>query len=374
MAEPSNPLTLGEFGTLRDALLQSKKTMQPLGKLGVDFRLGAGDVLMSMTPFGNLSSIASAVSQQQANQLAKKLDGQPTDSFLGTVFGTDLSDFTNLKADVEREYGKNFTRQNVTEYLQNKSPDTEAPDITTFARSLPDIPEGFAFRDLNMSNPDDAKQMVQGKIYAVTNPFKTQSFANTFREYQTTIDPDTGEKLFSTDYIPQEVIDANLKSPDEFADDKITQSNIGQRDAEGNFIPSKTYDKNFARAVTLEQQADTTDAKGTFICTALYDQGLLPRKIYLCDVIYGKNINFYTYKGYTTWGKWVAKKLANKKMVYKIFYRFFVQWANQMAFEVSGGKYGKNNRMVKLIKRVGEAISYSVGWISERRTKWQNTK
>ena len=60
--------------------------------------------------------------------------------------------------------------------------------------------------------------------------------------------------------------------------------------------------------------------------------------------------------------------------IYKIFYRFFVQWANQMAFEVSGGKYGKNNRMVKLIKRVGEAISYSVGWISERRTKWQNTK
>ena len=136
MAEPSNPLTLGEFGSLRDALLQSKKTVQPLGKLGVDFRLGAGDVLMSMTPFGNLSSIASAVSQQQANQLAKKLDGQPTDSFLGTVFGTDLSDFTNLKADVEREYGKNFTRQNVTEYLQNKSPDTEAPDITTIANTI----------------------------------------------------------------------------------------------------------------------------------------------------------------------------------------------------------------------------------------------
>lgn len=360
MAEPSNPLTLGEFGSLRDALLQSKKTVQPLGKLGVDFRLGAGDVLMSMTPFGNLSSIASAVSQQQANQLAKKLDGQPTDSFLGTVFGTDLSDFTNLKADVEREYGKNFTRQNVTEYLQNKSPDTEAPDITTFARSLPDIPEGFAFRDLNMSNPDDAKQMLQGNRYAVTNPFKTQSFADTFKDYQNT-------PGFSVKDIPQEVIDANLKTPDEFADDKISQTNIKRM---------KGFDENYARAVTLEQQKqqEQPDAKGTFICTALYDQGLLPRKIYLCDVIYGKNINFYTYKGYTTWGKWVAKKLANKKMVYKIFYRFFVQWANQMAFEVSGGKYGKNNRMVKLIKRVGEAISYSVGWISERRTKWQNTK
>lgn len=359
MAEES-PFSLDEFGSLRDALLQSKKTVQPLGKLGVDFRLGAGDVLMSMTPFGNLSSIASAVSQQQANQLAKKLDGQPTDSFLGTVFGTDLSDFTNLKADVEREYGKNFTRQNVTEYLQNKSPDTEAPDITTIARSLPDIPEGFAFRDLNMSNPDDAKQMLQGNRYAVTNPFKTQSFADTFKDYQNT-------PGFSVKDIPQEVIDANLKTPDEFADDKISQTNIKRM---------KGFDENYARAVTLEQQKqqEQPDAKGTFICTALYDQGLLPRKIYLCDVIYGKNINFYTYKGYTTWGKWVAKKLANKKMVYKIFYRFFVQWANQMAFEVSGGKYGKNNRMVKLIKRVGEAISYSVGWISERRTKWQNTK
>ena len=177
MAEPSNPLTLGEFGTLRDALLQSKKTMQPLGKLGVDFRLGAGDVLMSMTPFGNLSSIASAVSQQQANQLAKKLDGQPTDSFLGTVFGTDLSDFSNLKADVEREYGKNFTRQNVTEYLQKKSPDTDAPDISTFVTSRTDIPKGFAFRELNMSDPDDAKQIVQGNRFAVTQPYRSGRFA-----------------------------------------------------------------------------------------------------------------------------------------------------------------------------------------------------
>jgi hypothetical protein len=242
MAEPSNPLTLGEFGTLRDALLQSKKTMQPLGKLGVDFRLSGGDVLMSMMPFGNLSSIASAVSQQQANQLAKKLDGQPTDSFLGTVFGTDLSDFSNLKADVEREYGKNFTRQNVTEYLQNKSPDTEAPDITTFTRSFSDIPEDFAFRDLNMSNPDDAKQIVKGNRYAVTQPFKTQSFADTFRDYQNT-------PGFSVKDIPQEVIDANLKTPDEFADDRISQTNI--KDMKG-------FDKNYARAVRREQQGDMT--------------------------------------------------------------------------------------------------------------------
>ena len=368
MAEPSNPLTLGEFGSLRDALLQSKKTVQPLGKLGVDFRLGAGDVLMSMTPFGNLSSIASAVSQQQANQLAKKLDGQPTDSFLGTVFGTDLSDFSNLKADVEREYGKNFTRQNVTEYLQNKSPRTDAPDISTFAKSLPDIPEGFAFRDLNMSNPDDAKQIVQGNRYEVTQPFRSGRFAEQMKSRAGSADGspsfyDLEEQGRFKE--AQQMYDANLKTPDEFADDKISQTNIKRM---------KGFDENYARAVRREQQGDTADAKGTFICTALYDQGLLPRKIYLCDVIYGKNINFYTYKGYTTWGKWVAKKLANKKMVYKIFYRFFVQWANQMAFEVSGGKYGKNNRMVKLIKRVGEAISYSVGWISERRTKWQNTK
>ena len=98
----------------------------------------------------------------------------------------------------------------------------------------------------------------------------------------------------------------------------------------------------------------------------------MPRKIYACDVLYGKGINFYTYKGYEVWGKWFAKKLKNNKMVFKIFHPVFVRWANQMAFEVSGGKYGKNNTFIKILKRTGETISNIIGRIAERRKKMEH--
>ena len=122
-----------------------------------------------------------------------------------------------------------------------------------------------------------------------------------------------------------------------------------------------------SQAGNVEQESPQQE---TFICSALYRMGLLPRNIYLCDVIYGKNINFYTYKGYAVWGKWFAKQISKKQTLYKIFSPFFIRWAEQMAYEVSKGKYGKNNTFVRIIKRIGEKLNYTIGWISERRPKW----
>ena len=53
----------------------------------------------------------------------------------------------------------------------------------------------------------------------------------------------------------------------------------------------------------------------------------------------------------------------SEEMLFKIFYPVFVQWANQMAFEVSGGKYGKNNTYTQR-KHMG-SVCYSQCCISK---------
>ena len=58
----------------------------------------------------------------------------------------------------------------------------------------------------------------------------------------------------------------------DFAEDKITQSNIrGAVDAKGRDI----YDPAFARAVKLENKGDTANADTTFICTVLFEMNIL---------------------------------------------------------------------------------------------------
>ena len=340
MAEPSNPLTLQEFGTLREGLLATaNKSARPLSKFGIDYSLTPQDIALGSLPaVGGLYNIANALNQARVNQIARGQVGQEPLSFFQEVTKGDFSATQQLQDQIRDEYGA-VNRDTVQQYFMKNNPELDLAPQATFTKNLGQIPE------------DRAYTVDQGQ-YRVTQPFKSGRFAEQMQDIK-------GSDLEGT--IAQSVIDENLKSVDQFAEDKVYQSNIKE---------SKNFDKDFARAVTLEQQGDTTDAGSTFICTALYNQGLLPRKIYACDVIYGKGINFYTYKGYEVWGKWFAKKLKNNKMVFKIFHPVFVQWANQMAFEVSGGKYGKNNTFIKILKRTGETISNIIGRIAERRKRW----
>ena len=345
------PITQNEFGVLKEGLLSQKKGYAPLSRFGVDFTLTPQNVIFGALPLGNLAQIGDIINQQRVNQIARKALGKkPRNTFDAFTTG-DFSATRELQSQLVDKYGEDYTREDVQNFAIQKFPELDLAPLTTRTTNQGEIPDNTAFTyDYDKGN------------YKFTQPFSSGRFA----EQMTGVTDETGLKgedfkSAMGSYALSRAIDQNLKTPDQFAEDKITQSNIRQ---------SKNYDENFAKSVRREQQGDTADAESTFICTTLYRKGLLPRKIYLCDVIYGKNINFYTYKGYEVWGKWFAKKLQNNKTIYNIFYPIFVAWSKQMAFEVSKGKYGKNNVLLRFVKNICEKISYGIGWIYERSQKW----
>ena len=108
---------------------------------------------------------------------------------------------------------------------------------------------------------------------------------------------------------------------------------------------------------------------GTYICTALYEMGDMKKYIYKYDQVYGKRVDPNVYRGYCTWGKYVATKMRDKGIVYKIAKPLALAWAKQMAFDLSKGRYGKNNKVVKVVSRIGESICYALGVVANIKLK-----
>ena len=119
-----------------------------------------------------------------------------------------------------------------------------------------------------------------------------------------------------------------------------------------------------------EQGSGGGGGGGTYICTALYEMGDMKKSIYKYDQIYGKKVDPATYRGYELWGKYVATKLRKKGIVYKIAKPIALTWANQMAYDLSKGKIGKNSLAIKITKTIGEGICYALGQIFKRRQLW----
>ena len=369
------PITRNEFGVLKEGLLSQKKGVQPLSRFGVDFTLTPQSALFGTLPFvGTFGQIGDIINQQQVNQIARKALGQEPRSTLDAFTTGDFSATRQLQQQLVDNYGPNYTRADVQEFGMKNFPELDLAPLMNLEFTKSEIAEGDAGGPRGDEQRFSTQPFRSGRT--AQNLTSTGFQSGISAEDKAQIEEDIGMYGFSNiqDAIKGGFYDDEIKSVDEFAEDDIKQTNIT------NYDPTKgTYDPAFSRAVTIQQQKqqgtyDTDTGDGpTFICTALYKKGLLPRKIYLCDVIYGRKINFYTYKGYEIWGKWFAKKIETNKTIYNAFYPIFVKWSNQMAYEISGGKYGKNNIFIKLCKTIGEKISYSIGWISERRTKWQNT-
>ena len=361
------PITKNEFGVLKEGLLSQKKGYAPLSRFGVDFTITPTSALFGTLPFvGTFGQIGDIINQQQVNQIARKALGQKPRSTLDAFTTGDFSATRELQQQLIDKYGENYTRENVQDFAIKNFPSLDLAKLSNIRTTTPNVLKQEGRAGINLGDNQ----------FKVTQPYSSGSFAKYGDDYRDTLNtltnrtnPSQLDKEFQSAMGSfairdmQKRFDDNLKTRDEFAEDGINQSNIKQ---------SKNFDEDFARRVTVDQQKEqgSYGAEGTFICTALYNKGLLPRKIYMCDVIYGKNINFYTYKGYEIWGKWFAKKLQNNKTIYKIFYPIFVAWSKQMAFEVSKGKYGKNNNVLRFVKRICEKISYGIGWIYERSQKW----
>ena len=108
---------------------------------------------------------------------------------------------------------------------------------------------------------------------------------------------------------------------------------------------------------------------GTYICTALYEMGDMKKYIYKYDQVYGKRVDPNVYRGYCVWGKYVATKLRNKGIIYKIAKPLALAWAKQMAFDLSKGRYGKKSKVVKVISTIGEGVCYALGVIANIKLK-----
>ena len=117
------------------------------------------------------------------------------------------------------------------------------------------------------------------------------------------------------------------------------------------------------------QSSGTGGGDGTYICTALYEMGDMKKYIYKYDQVYGKRVDPNVYRGYCTWGKYVATKMRDKGIVYKIAKPLALAWAKQMAFDLSKGRYGKNNKVVKVVSRIGESICYALGVVANIKLK-----
>jgi hypothetical protein len=119
------------------------------------------------------------------------------------------------------------------------------------------------------------------------------------------------------------------------------------------------------KGISFSDDAAASDSNdSTYICTALYEMGDMKKYIYKYDQIYGKRVDPLVYKGYCVWGKYVATKMRNKGIVYKIAKPLALAWAKQMAYDLSKGRYGKKSKVVKVISKVGEGVCYALGFVS----------
>ena len=121
------------------------------------------------------------------------------------------------------------------------------------------------------------------------------------------------------------------------------------------------------------QSSGTGGGDGTYICTALYQMGDMKQYIYEYDQRYGKIVHPAVYRGYELWGKFLAKQIRKKGLIYKITKPLALAWAYQMAYDLSKGKKGKNSKPVKILKTIGEGVCYVLGQIFKRRFKWQKS-
>ncbi len=130
-----------------------------------------------------------------------------------------------------------------------------------------------------------------------------------------------------------------------------------------------TQTSHSGKGISFSDDAAASDSGTTYICTALYEMGDMKKYIYKYDQVYGKRVDPYVYRGYCTWGKYVATKMRDKGIVYKVAKPLALAWAKQMAFDLSKGRYGKNSKVVKVVSRIGESICYALGVVANIKLK-----
>lgn len=289
-----------------------------------------------VTGLGTPMQVGSMIGNYQAEEAANKLLGNPT----------------NFMNNVKQPGNPNSAVQTVRGMISDTNKDGVISnyEMNQFGQSIPGLDLASMYTG---GNPNKMVEGAGGKMMpskAKANPYSSRSFQNQMNK-----------GFYFDDTISQNQIDDNMKSTKDYAADAINQTNITNM---------KGYDPNFAKAVTREnQEASGTSGDGTYICTALYEMGEMKKYIYKYDQVYGKRVDPNVYRGYCLWGKYVATKLRYKGFTYKIVKPLALAWAKQMAFDLSKGRYGKNNKVVKVVSKIGEGICYALGLVANIKIK-----
>jgi len=283
-------------------------------------------------------AIGSAIGNYQSEEAANKLLGNPT----------------NYMNNIKQPGNPNSAVQNVRSRADlNKDGRVTNYEMNQFGQKVPGL-------DLApMYTGGVPSVMVKGTSGDKTMPLGAKANPYSSRSFQNQMESIKGSALEGT--VAQSAIDDNMKSTADYAGDAIRQTNV---------IGMKGYDPNFAKAARREsQEASGTSGEGTYICTALYEMGEMKKYIYKYDQVYGKRVDPNVYRGYCLWGKYVATKLRHKGFTYKIAKPLALAWAKQMAFDLSKGRYGKNNKVVKVVSKIGEGICYALGLVANIKIK-----
>ena len=362
------PFSLKDASLLKEGILAEEAGYKPFEKFsfGKDFTLRPETVFGALPGIGDISILGQAIGKYQTEDASNRLLGIDK-GFQATLKGAGtggsattqiINEIKEQKANDPFSTETNITRDDIQKYIASKRPDLDLAPI-----------QNTMFTKAEIAEKDAGGRFGDQQVYT-TQPFRSgrtaQNITGTgFRggispQDRAMIEEDIAISGFSSfdDAIKGGFYDNELKSVSDFAEDKITQSNIrGAVDAKGRDI----YDPAFARAVTLENQGDTANADTTFICTVLFEMNILPMSIYKYDQRYGQQVNRRIYNGYALWGKPLAERIRKQGLAYKIMTPIACAWAEQMAYDLSDGKVGKNRISIKIAKFLGETICYTLG-------------
>jgi hypothetical protein len=365
MAEKSKPeFTLGDLGTIKEGILAEEAGFQPFKKLGSDFTLRPETVFGALPFVGGFTNIGQAIGKYQLEDSANKFYGVDK-GFKDTSIssGKNTSETNRLINEIKAFKAKdpysttsNITRDDIQNFMMQKKPDLDlAPiQIPTYKKDeLDDLNDRIGgFQQSYITQPFSSGAEFRSSGFK-GNYSRPEMLMTETGEFDAPTGRTYGQAFQSGD------LDRGLKSVSDFAGDKINQSNVT------NMVDAKTgkstYDPAFARAVTRENQGESSPSESTFICTALYEMGQMPIGIYKYDQRYGQQVNKKIYNGYAIWGKPIAQKMRNRGFIYNIITPIAMRWAEQMAFDMSDGKVGKKRYSIKAMKFLGEAICYGIG-------------
>ena len=307
---------------------------------------------------------------------------------LGSGLSTPLA-FGNIIGNIQAERSANKLLGRNTDFMSNITPPSAKGSSVQNVRRMADLNDdrrvtnfemnrfGQTIPGLDLAPMYDYKQDDQGKpMYnmvkgaggkmmpadARANPYSSGRLSQQMKdkEFQSAMGS----------YALKDMADegTGMKSVSDYAGDAINQTNIKNVGKDSNL----TYDPNFAKAArkeSIEPPQDSGGGSPTYICTALYDMGDMRAYIYKYDQLYGRKVNPIIYDGYCLWGGYVATKMKRQGWTYRIAKPLALAWAKQMAYDLSKGRHGKKNTVVKVISKIGEGICYALGLMSKIKFK-----